>query len=119
MGRMSNLHQAVMNHHGADVAQYVVPFGFKIRYSMHFNVREAFHLLELRTTEQGHPDYRRICQAMHNLIREKAGHKVLADAMSFVDHKDYELGRRGAGRRTQAKERAAERYLQQTFDLQL
>ena len=73
---------------------------------MQFNVREAFHMLELRTSEQGHPDYRRVCQAMHTLIREKAGHRALADAMSYVDHNDYDLGRLEAERRAEKRRNA-------------
>ncbi|MCZ6538300.1 MAG: FAD-dependent thymidylate synthase [Chloroflexi bacterium] len=103
MGRMTEFHGSVMAEHGADVAQYVVPFGFRLRYSMQFNAREAFHMLELRTTEQGHPDYRRVCQAMHTLIREKAGHRALADAMSYVDHNAYDLGRLEAERRAEKR----------------
>ncbi|MDA1279032.1 MAG: FAD-dependent thymidylate synthase [Chloroflexi bacterium] len=106
MGRMSELHKTVAAEHGYEVAQYVVPFGFKLRYSMQFNVREAFHLLELRTSQQGHPDYRRVCQAMHRLIRDRAGHGALANAMSYVDHGSYDLERleaeRGAERRRSA-----------------
>ena len=106
MGRMTEFHETVNREHGPDVAQYVVPFGFKLRYSMQFNVREAFHMLELRTSEQGHPDYRRVCQAMHTLIREKAGHRALADAMSYVDHNDYDLGRLEAERRAEKRRNA-------------
>jgi thymidylate synthase ThyX len=103
MGRMSEFHDTVLNQHGPDVAQYVVPFGFKLRYSMQFNAREAFHVLELRTTEQGHPDYRRVCQMMHTLIRDTAGHRALADAMSYVDHNAYDLGRLEAERRAEKR----------------
>lgn len=103
MGRMSEFHQTVLNEHGPDVSQYVVPFGFKLRYSMQFNVREAFHLLELRTAQQGHPDYRRVCQDMHKLIRDKAGHKALADAMTYVDHGSYDLERLEAERSAEKK----------------
>lgn len=103
MGRMTEFHGAVLNQHGPDVAQYVVPFGFKLRYSMQFNAREAFHMLELRTAQQGHPDYRRVCQTMHTLIREKAGHRALANAMSYVDHNSYELGRLEAERRAEQR----------------
>ncbi|MDP6667032.1 MAG: FAD-dependent thymidylate synthase, partial [Dehalococcoidia bacterium] len=103
MGRMSEFHDSVLNEHGPDVAQYVVPFGFKLRYSMQFNAREAFHMLELRTARQGHPDYRRVCQAMHTLIREKAGHRALADAMSYVDHGSYDLERLEAERRAEQR----------------
>jgi hypothetical protein len=107
MGRMSEFHQTVLDEHGSDVSQYVVPFGFKLRYSMQFNVREAFHLLELRTAQQGHPDYRRVCQIMHNLIRDKAGHKALADAMTYVDHGSYDLERLEAERSAEKKRQAS------------
>ena len=70
---------------------------------MQFNAREAFHLLELRTAQQGHPDYRRVCQLMHTAIREKAGHSALADAMSYVDHGSYDLERLEAERRAAHK----------------
>ena len=106
MGRMADFHDTVLNEHGPDVSQYVVPFGFKLRYSMQFNAREAFHMLELRTSQQGHPDYRRVCQLMHTAIREKAGHKALADAMSYVDHGTYGLERLEA-ERSQEKKREA------------
>lgn len=107
MGRMSDFHDTVMNEHGPDVSQYVVPFGYKLRYSMQFNAREAFHMLELRTSQQGHPDYRRVCQEMHKLIRDKAGHKALADAMSYVDHGSYDLERLEAERRAEQKREAS------------
>jgi hypothetical protein len=51
------------------------------------------HVLELRTAPQGHPSYRRVCQQMHRLIAEEAGHQALAAAMHFVDHSTVELGR--------------------------
>ena len=101
MRRISDFYAQVLNDHGPEVAQYVVPFAFKIRYSMQFNVREAFHILELRTAQQGHPDYRRVCQQMHTLIRDKAGHKALADAMSYVDHGSYSLERLEAERKAE------------------
>jgi thymidylate synthase ThyX len=107
MGRMSEFHETVLNEHGSDVAQYVVPFGFKLRYSMQFNVREAFHMLELRTSQQGHPDYRRVCQKMHKLIRDKAGHKALADAMTYVDHSSYGLERLEAERSAEKRREAS------------
>ena len=69
---------------------------------MQMNAREAMHLLELRTTPQGHPSYRSVCQEMHRLIDQRAGHHALADAMRFVDHGDHDLERLEA-------ERAAER----------
>jgi thymidylate synthase ThyX len=74
-------------------AQYAVGFAWKLRYSMQLNARAAMQMLELRTTPQGHPSYRRVCQAMHTLIRDEAGHPAVADMMSFVDHGQAELER--------------------------
>ena len=50
-------------------AQYVVNFAFNYRYMMRMNLREAVHLIELRTAQQGHEDYRRAASAMHGHIR--------------------------------------------------
>ena len=54
--------------------------------SMQMNAREAMHLIELRTTPQGHPAYRLVAQEMHRLIAEEAGHRAVAEMMRFVDH---------------------------------
>ena len=64
---------------------------YRVRYVMQFNAREAMHMIELRTTPQGHPEYRKVCQDMYRLIAEEAGHKALAELMTFVDRQDYEL----------------------------
>ena len=93
MAEMSAFYQEIQSKLGEDVAQYVVPFGYRIRYNIQMNARQAFHMLELRTGESGHTDYRRICLKMHALIRDQAGHAVIADAMKYVDAKDYGLGR--------------------------
>jgi len=92
---------------GPEVAQYAVPLAYRIRFFMQLNVREAFHLIELRTAQGGHEGYRGVCQEMHRLIRDEAGHHLIADAMRFVDHESYGLGRleserRAAGRRAAA-----------------
>lgn len=92
---------------GPDAAQYAVPFAYKIRFYMDLNARQAFHLIELRTAQGGHADYRRVCQEMHRLIADQAGHRLIADAMKFVDYNDYELGRLESERRSQARRQAA------------
>jgi thymidylate synthase ThyX len=84
-------------------ASYAVSLAYKVRYSMQLNAREAMHMLELRTTPQGHPAYRRVCQEMHRLIAEQAGHRTLAGAMSFVDHGETELERLDAERRSEQR----------------
>jgi len=107
MDRAAGLSDAVNDAVGADAAQYAVPFAYRIRFYMDLNAREAFHMLELRTAEGGHPDYRRVCQEMHRLIRDEAGHTAIAEAMRFVDHGDYGLGRLATERRAAAKRAAA------------
>ena len=67
------------------------------------NAREAMHMIELRTTPQGHPTYRRVCQEMHRFIRDEAGHRAIAEAMRFVDLSGGEQGRLEAERRTEAR----------------
>ena len=74
-----------------------------IRFAMQFNAREAMHMLELRTAPSGHPSYRQIGQEMHRLIAEQAGHRAIADAMSYVDHTTYELERLAAERAAEAR----------------
>jgi thymidylate synthase ThyX len=106
VGRLGDLFGEIENSAGSTVAQYVVPFANNIRFSMNMNAREAFHMLELRTQQGGHPDYRAVCQTMHNQIRDVAGHKRIADAMTFVDHEAYALGRLETERRAAAKRAA-------------
>ena len=86
---------------------------YRIRFYMDMNAREAMHLIELRTAPQGHPAYRRICQAMHTLIAEQAGHRVIADAMKFVDHSAVELERLKAERAAEKSARDPHRRLEQ------
>ena len=80
------------------VAQYAVSMAYRIRFYMRMNAREAMHVIELRTSPQGHPAYRRVCQRMHRLIAEEAGHTALAAAMTFVDYSAVELERLAAER---------------------
>ena len=62
------LHAELARDHSPLVAQYAVSMAYRIRFYMHMNAREAMHVIELRTAPQGHPAYRRVCQAMHRLI---------------------------------------------------
>jgi thymidylate synthase ThyX len=72
-------------------AQYVVNFAYRYPYFVKMNLREACHMIELRTTPQGHPDYRRICQQIYYLIRKV--NPVISEGIKFVDINNYELGR--------------------------
>src|SRR5262249_51121640 len=82
------------------VASYTVALGSPARVYMAINAREGMHVIELRTPPQGHPSYRRLCQAMHRLLA--ARHPAIAAAMTFADHSAVDLERLEA-------ERAAER----------
>jgi thymidylate synthase ThyX len=105
--RAAAFHARVDNKLGGEVAQYVVPFAYRIRFMMQLNARAAFHLIELRTQQAGHADYRRVCREMHRLIRDQAGHRLIADAMSFVDYRDYDLERLEAERKAAHRRAAA------------
>lgn len=85
-------------------AQYVVLFGFNMRWTMGMNFREAMHMWELRTIPQGHPSYREMCQKMHTSTRQKPQYKKLADAMQHVDYNDYFWSRADSEARQRAKE---------------
>ena len=82
-------------------AQYVVNFAFRYPFFIKLNLREACHMIELRTTIQGHPDYRYICQEMFNKI--KSVHPLLADAIKFVDLKNHRLNRMESEKKIERK----------------
>ena len=89
-----------------DQASYAVSLAYKVRFMINLNARSAMHLIELRTTPQGHPAYRLVGQEMHRLIAEEAGHHAIAEMMRFVDHsEEAEL------ERLQSERRAEERRL--------
>ena len=88
---------------GGAVASYAVPMAYRIRFCLQMNAREAMHLLELRTSPQGHPAYRVVGQEMHRLIAEQAGHRAIAAAMRHVDHQDHDLERLVAERAAETR----------------
>ena len=77
-------------------AEYLVTLGHRVRYLMRINAREAMHMIELRTSPQGHAAYVRVCREMHRLIRDQAGHTLVAAAMRFVGSDDVHLPRYAA-----------------------
>jgi thymidylate synthase ThyX len=77
-------------------AQYLVTLAHRVRYVIKLNAREALHVIELRTSPQGHPSYRRICREMLRQIDQVAGHHRVAGAMSFVGSEDIHLPRYAA-----------------------
>jgi thymidylate synthase ThyX len=103
MARCAEVHDALREAGLAHVAPYVVPMAYRVRFVMDMNAREAMHVIELRTAPQGHPAYRRVCQQMHRLIDERAGHHAIDEVMTYVDHSTVELERLQAERRLEQK----------------
>ena len=84
-------------------AQYVVNFSYNYPYFMRLNLREACHLIELRTVPQGHIDYREVAQNMFKEIKKV--HPNLSKIIKYVDLKKYELERFESEKRTEEKRR--------------
>ncbi len=103
MGRSAELYELLARRFPAE-ASYAVSLAYRVRFVMQMNAREAMHLLELRTTPQGHPAYRQVAREMHTLIAEQAGHRAVAEMMRFVDHADEpELERLESERRAEVR----------------
>lgn len=85
-------------------ASYAVALGYRIRFAMQMNAREAMHLIELRTIPQGHPAYRSVAHKMFELIGNQAGHHAVAEMLRFADlSPDPGLERLAAERRTEQR----------------
>ncbi len=96
------VHATLEREIGSAMAQYLVPLAFRVRWYFKANLREVYHLCELRTTPQGHPDYRWVAQEMFRRVTEV--HPRLARFAKFVDlGPGDELERRQAERRIDAK----------------
>ena len=72
-------------------SQYVVNFAYRYPYFIKLNLREAVHMIELRTLPQGHSDYRYVCQEIFKKIKNI--HPFLSQGIKFVDLNDYSLER--------------------------
>ena len=66
-----------------ELAPYALCLGYRIRYVMDMNAREAMHLVELRSGREGHPSYRAVAHELHEQIRRV--HPAVAAAMTHVD----------------------------------
>jgi thymidylate kinase/thymidylate synthase ThyX len=83
-------------------AQYATLLGHKMRWKVTFNAREAFQMLELRTSPQGHPGYRKLAKLMHDKITET--HPLIGQSMNFINKdEDPELTRLATERYSQFK----------------
>ena len=66
-----------------ELAQCALALGYRIRYVLDMNAREAMHLIELRSGREGHPAYRAVAHALHAEIERV--HPAVAATMTFVD----------------------------------
>lgn len=64
-------------------AAYAVCLGYRLRFILDLNAREAMQLIELRSGREGHPSYRAVAHEMHAQIA--AVHPAVATAMTHVD----------------------------------
>lgn len=76
--------------HDPFAAQYVVPLAYRVRVLWTLNLREVFHVIELRSSKQGHESYRRIAQELYREVIKV--HQWLKD-MIRVDLNEYGLSR--------------------------
>ena len=94
--KSEGIYEKINDAFGEEVAQYVIPFAYRVRYEICMNLREATHFIELRSQKQGHYSYRKVWIDMHDLIINKAKHDFVDDCMKFVDKNFYDLSREDA-----------------------
>ncbi|MCX6389213.1 MAG: FAD-dependent thymidylate synthase, partial [Solirubrobacterales bacterium] len=64
-------------------APYALCLGYRIRFILDLNAREAMQLIELRSGREGHPTYRAVAIAMRDRIAN--AHPSVAALMTHVD----------------------------------
>lgn len=103
--KSNGLYEKITQENSA-LAQYAVLHGHYTRWMLGMNDREAMHMLELRSTPQGHPNYRKVAQMMHTLIAKRSPWR--AKMMKFVDYNDYYWSRADSEARQRVKEQELE-----------
>ena len=67
----------------ATAAPYALCLGYRIRFVLDLNAREAMQLIELRSGREGHPSYRAVAHEMHAQISNV--HPAVGALMTHVD----------------------------------
>jgi thymidylate synthase ThyX len=116
MGRSADLYGMLSESGHVLSARYTVALAYKARFKMTMNAREAMHVLELRSSPQGHDSYRRLAQEMHRQIAEVAGHRAIAQMMCFVDHSRSGGRANGADRLNRLSSEVANEARRSAFD---
>ena len=91
-----------------DLAQYAVTMAHKVRFLQKQNLRAFFWQSELRTTSQGHPDYRLVEQEKAKLIKKIY---PLLGKYLMVDFNNYDFARRGTVEKIEQREKKLLREL--------
>lgn len=89
-----------------EAASYATLHGSRVRWTMGINDRALMHMIELRTTPQGHPSYRRVCAMMHDAVSARSAWR--GAAMKFADHGEYFWSRADSEAKQRVKEAALE-----------
>jgi thymidylate synthase ThyX len=90
------------------LAQYAVPFAYRVRFIQRMNLRQCFWQGELRTIPEGHPDYRHIEQEKYRLLKQRY---PLIAAYMLVNEGEYDFARRGQEEKIQKKIERLEKTL--------
>lgn len=85
-----------------ELAQYAVTMAHRVRFMQKQNLRAFFWQSELRTTSQGHPDYRKIEQEKAKLIKKV--YPLIGNYL-MVDFNDYDFARRGTIEKIEQREK--------------
>ena len=88
---------------------YALCLGYRIRYVLDLNAREAMQLIELRSGREGHPSYRAVAHEMHRLIA--AVHPAVAARDDARRHRRPSRGWSASSRRC-ARRRSSTQGLQ-------
>jgi thymidylate synthase ThyX len=100
--RSAGAWQALVDAGQHRAAPYALCLGYRLRYVLDLNAREAMQLIELRSGREGHPSYRAVAHEMHRQI--SAVHPAVGAAMTHVDTEtEPRLERILSEMRTQAK----------------
>ena len=98
----ASAHKTLEEALGPSLAQYPVPLAFRLRWYFRTSLREVYHLCELRSGPEGHPDYRQVAQDMFRRVKEV--HPSLVAHARFVDlGRGDQLARRASERRIDRK----------------
>jgi thymidylate synthase ThyX len=72
-------------------SQYCVPMAYNIRWYVKINLRALQWMAELRSTPQGHPEYRKVAQQMASRVIEE--HPLFEPLLGFMDFSEHAIGR--------------------------